>query len=140
MLMVHLNIDYNMILMFQFIFVNYQYLYAIAHMIFVQLSYLFLIVLNDLNVLRYKTNHLCLRYLKCKDRICCNYTFFNILKALSEILFFLFHLFILLLFFKDTNILKSQFLFYVKFIFCNIFLNYLDLILITYLTNVVDRQ
>lgn len=140
MLMVHLNIDYNMILMFQFIFVNYQYLYAIAHMIFVQLSYLFLVVLNDLNVLRYKTNHLCLRYLKCKDSICRNYTFFNILKALSKILFFLFHLFILLLFFKDTDILKSQFLFYMKFIFCNIFLNYLNLILIICLTNVVDRQ
>ena len=140
MLMVHLNIDYNMILMFQFIFVNYRYLFAIAHMIIIQLSYLFLVVLNDLNVLRYKTNHLCLRYLKCKDSICCIYTFFNILKALSKILFFLFHLFILLLFFKDTNILKSQFLFYVKFIFCNISLNYFDLILIIYLTNAVDRQ
>ncbi len=140
MLMVHLNIDYNMILMFQFIFVNYQYLFAIAHIIIVQLSYLFLVVLNDLNVLHYKTNHLCLRYLKCKDSICRNYTFFNILQALSEILFFSYHLFILLLFFKDTNILKSQFLFYMKFIFCNIFLNYFDLILIICLTNVVDRQ
>ena len=130
--MVPLSIYYNVILILKFIDANHSYFFALTKIIFLYQSYPFLVRLNNLNVLRCKTNHLCLRYSKYKDNVHRDYFFFYILLFLPW--FPTLPHFLLVI-----HTLKLIF-FCAKFISGNIFVNYPDSILIIYPTNEASRQ